>query len=76
MCRQVLPPYFFGDLHWAATHVLCLAGALLGGAAAYAYSAHINTRRHDGAPDWLVRIRHRITPASRLARPQITTASQ
>ncbi|CAL8470322.1 g9864 [Coccomyxa elongata] len=52
--RTVLPPYFFGDAHWAAAHVLCLAGAVLGGIAAFAYSAHANTLQTDGAPDWLI----------------------
>lgn len=55
--RTVLAPYYFGDAHWALAHVLCLVGAVLGGVASFAYSAHANTLRPDGAPDWLVSTR-------------------
>ena len=54
MCRQVLPAYWFGDWHWATAHVLCLAGAVLGSVAAFAWQVHANSVTKGGAPTWLV----------------------
>ena len=54
MCRQVLPAYWFGDWHWAAAHVLCLVGAVLGSVASFAWQAHANSVTEGGAPTWLV----------------------
>ena len=49
-----MPPYNFGDAHWAAAHVLCFAGAILGGVGAWAYAAAAANGSEDGAHDWLV----------------------
>ena len=54
--RQVLPAYWFGDWHWAAAHVLCLVGAVLGSIASFAWQAHENSTTEGGAPTWLVRL--------------------
>ena len=54
LCRQVLPAYWFGDWHWAAAHVLCLVGAVLGSIGSFAWQAHANSITEGGAPTWLV----------------------
>lgn len=61
--RRSLPPYSFGDLHLAAAHVLCLAGAVLGGVGAWAFAAAAQLRSCEGPCDkegpgnnWLVRV--------------------
>ena len=50
-----MPPYRFGDAHWAAAHVLCLAGAVLGSIAAWAFAAAAKRSSDEGAYEWLVR---------------------
>ena len=50
-----MPPYSFGDAHWVAAHVLCFAGAILGGVGAWAYAAAAAGGSEEGAHDWLVR---------------------
>ena len=52
-----MPPYSFGDAHWAAAHVLCFAGAVLGSVAAWAYAAEAKRHSKEGAHEWLVRTR-------------------
>ena len=70
--RPSLPPYKFGDMHWAAAHVLCLAGAVLGGVGAWAFAATVGMRscreacdEYGPSDNWLVRP----CPASRCLWP-------
>ena len=49
-------PYSFGGVHLALSNLLCLVGAVLGGAGAWALKRY-GTDLFDsdkGAPDWLV----------------------
>lgn len=56
MCRAAIPPYHYGLLHWAAAHVLCLAGAIGGACGVLKYEAvqHAKSPGQDRAPDWAV----------------------
>ena len=49
-------PYSFGGAHLALSNLLCLAGAVLGGAGAWALKRHGTDlfANEKGAPDWLV----------------------
>lgn len=54
--RAAIPPYHYGTAHWAAAHVLCLAGAVGGACGVLKYEA-LQHRRLPGqprAPDWAV----------------------
>ena len=49
-------PYSFGGAHLALSNLLCLVGAVLGGAGAWALKRYGTDLFHSdkGAPDWLV----------------------
>ena len=50
-------PYSFGPAHLALSNLLCLVGAVAGGAGAWAlkrYGPELFASK-EGAPDWLVR---------------------
>ena len=53
-CRHTLPPYHFGDPHWACAHVAAFAGAVLGGVGAWAYAAKEKVHHHQPVHDWTV----------------------
>ena len=55
-CRAAIPPYHYGLLHWAAAHVLCLAGAIGGACGVLKYEAlqHAKIPGQGRAPDWAV----------------------
>jgi len=59
--RRLLVPYTFGSAHLALSNLLCLAGAVAGGAGAWALKRYGPELWADekGAPDWLVRLRRR-----------------
>ena len=54
--RRLLVPYSFGGAHLALSNLLCLLGAVLGGAGAWALKRYGTDLFHSdkGAPDWLV----------------------
>jgi len=56
--RRLLVPYTFGSAHLALSNLLCLAGAVAGGAGAWALKRYGPELWADekGAPDWLVRL--------------------
>ena len=59
-CRTTLPPYHFGNLHWACAHVAAFAGAVLGGAGTWAYAVRGKLDHHPnskGVHDWVVSAR-------------------
>lgn len=49
-------PYSFGGAHLALSNLLCLVGAVLGGAGAWALKRYGTDlfESNKGAPDWLV----------------------
>ena len=53
-CRHTLPPYHFGNVHWACAHVAAFAGAVLGGVGAWAYAAKEKAHHHQPVYDWTV----------------------
>lgn len=49
-----MPPYHFGNLHWACAHVAAFAGAVLGGVGTWAYAVKGKTHYPRGVHDWTV----------------------
>lgn len=54
ICRTTLPPYHFGNLHWACAHVAAFAGAVLGGVGTWAYAVKGKLHNPRGVNDWTV----------------------
>ena len=50
---RALVSYGFGNLHWAATHVISMAGAFCAGVAVYGFRA-----ANDDVPGWQVQMPH------------------
>jgi len=66
--RRLLVPYTFGAAHLALSNLLCLAGAVAGGAGAWALKRYGHELWADekGAPDWLVRLSRQPAPHANL----------